>query len=487
MDSVSAVSSQHPGLRRWHRRIAWVALVAVLTFTLTGLLHTVMARFQPKPAQFRPPPQPVLAVALPAPAVALGAAGIEQVLGLRPVHDGERWLWRAQLADGHVRYLDPETGAAPVGDAERAHAERLARWYAGEAAATVREASLLTGFDGDYGWINRLLPIWRVQFDRADGLTLYVSTEDDRLATITNTRKLVFQRVFRAVHSWSWLPSPLRNAWINTLLAGIAITVLLGLTLSLRSRAGRRFNLRRLHRVGGVTVSLALLAWALSGFVHALGNVERERAYSPQRPLQLASAQLTAALWQPAEAASGATLVALQQQSVWRWALKPPETTTGRGLAMGEHQHHAQHKPVDSTGPAARYVSAVDGQQIADGESQHLAELIAHFGLQGGAEDATVVPRFTPEYGFAFKRLPVWRIEQPDAEHSAAFIDPSSERLAATITDGDRRAGALFSYAHKWEWVTPLAGKGWRDGLSGAMAFLVVGVALGGTLLRRRR
>jgi len=473
-------------LRRWHRRIAWLALFAAFSFALTGLLHPLMTRLQAKPAQFQPPPAPVLSQALPAPAVALTAAGIAEVAGLRPVHDDSGWLWRVQQPDGRVRYLDTVTGATPITDAERAHAERLARWYAGEANAPVAEARVITAFDADYGYTNRLLPVWRVRFARDDGLTAYVSTADDRLATISDARKRVFQQSFRLLHSWAWLPAPLRNGWINTLMAAVALTTVLGLTLALRTPAGRRINLRRLHRWGGVVVAVAVLAWAISGFVQALGNAERERADSPQRPLRIDRAQLSAPLAPQAEA-SGVTLVSLAGAPVWRWRLKPAEATTGHGLAMGEHQHHERPAQGAAAPSAARYVSAADGREIADGELQHLAELLQHFGVQGSAATAQPVLKFTPEYGFLFKRLPVWRIEQADAAHTAFYLDTHSERLAARITDRDRISGALFAYAHKWEWVTPLAGKDWRDGLGAAFAFMVIAVAVGGTLLRRRQ
>ena len=487
MDTVSAQhglrpSPQYTSLRRWHRRIAWLALLAVFTFALTGLLHPLMTRLQAKPVQFKPPPMPALAQALPAPAVALAAAGIAELAGLRPVHDGSRWWWRVQQPDGRVRYLDTVTGAMSVDAAEPAHAERLARWYAGEAAAPVAEVEIITAFDADYGYTNRLLPVWRVRFARDDGLTAYVSTVDDRLATLSDARKRVFQQSFRLLHSWAWLPAPIRNGWINLLLAAVALTTVLGLTLALRTPVGRRINLRRLHRWGGVTVAVAVLAWAVSGFVQALGNAERERADSPQRPLRIASAQLTA----QAEASSGVTLVSLAAAPAWRWGLKPAETTTGRGMAMGEHQHHERPAQGAAAPSAARYVSAVDGRGIADGEARHLAELLQHFGVQGSAAAAQPVLKFTPEYGFLFKRLPVWRVDQADAAHTAFYLDTHSERLAARITDRDRTTGALFAYAHKWEWVTPLAGKDWRDGISAVFAFMVIAVAVGGTLLRRR-
>ena len=473
------------GLRRWHRRIAWVALIAACTFALTGLLHPLMTRLQVKPAQFKPPAPPTLAAALPAPAVALAAAGVGEVSALRPLHDGERWWWRVQTPDGAVRHLDPASGATPTDDGERAHAERLARWYAGEPTARIAQASLITRFDGDYGYTNRLLPVWKIAFARDDGLVAYVSTVDDRLATVSDHRKRLFQQSFRALHTWAWLPAPLRNGWINSLLLAVSATTLLGLWLLLRTPAGRRWNLRRLHRWGGAAVALAVLAWALSGFVQAWGNAERERADSPQRPLRVMAHQFTAPLSAPGEGVGSVALVSLDGQPAWRWSGSAPEATTGRGLAMGEHQHGQRAPQGVAASSAAQYVSARDGVAIAEGEARHLAELLAHFGVQAGAAQAQAVLKFSEEYGFLFKRLPVWRVEQADAAGTAFYLDTASERLAATITDADRLSGALFAYAHKWEWVTPLAGKDWRDGLGALFAFLVIAVALGGTLLRK--
>lgn len=484
---MQANTPKTAGLRRWHRRIAWLALLAALCFALTGALHPLMTRFQPKPEKFAPPPTAALSEALPAPGAALAAAGIAELAALRLVDDGARWLWRARLPDGGVRYLDALSGQPLPADTERAQAERLARWYSGEAQAALLQAEPVTAFDTDYAYVNRLLPVWRLRFDRPDGLVAYVSTEEDRLAGLSDDRKRGFQTLFRALHTWAWLPVPARNAWINLLLAGVALTVLVGLVLALRSPGGRRWNLRRLHRWGGLGVALAALAWVLSGYVQARGNAEREQGQAPQRPLSLAAAALTAPVLAPARAKAGASLVRLAGEPAWRWSLRPPETTTGRGLAMGEHQHHGRAPAGAASASSAWYVSAGDGAPRDDGEAAHLAELAAYFGIAGAASSALPVTAFSPEYGFLFKRLPVWKLETADAEHSAYFIDTASERLAARITDGDRQAGALFAYAHKWEWVTPWAGKDWRDGLSAAFALLLIGVALGGTWLRRRR
>ena len=473
------------GLRRGHRVVAWVALLALACFALTGLLHPLMTRFQPKPVQALPPPAPI-AAELPSPAAALQAAGMQELAGLRLIADGQRWLWRARAPEGRVVYLDAGSGAAEPADAEQRHAERLARWYSGEAQAPLAAVERLDAFDGDYGYVNRLLPVWRLRFARADGLTAYVSTEEDRLADLSDDRKRAFQQSFRALHSWAWLPAPLRNLWIYALLLGMAGTVLLGLTLALRQPGGRRWNLRRAHRWAGVALALPALAWLFSGFLQARGNAERERADAPQRPYRLAAAALQAPLVIPDAGFQGLLLVSVDGQPAWRWALKPVTGTTGRGLAMGEHQAHGKAPDGAEAGPAARYRSAATGLDLADGERRHLAELAAHFGAVG-AEAAQPVTRFGEDYGFLFKRLPVWRLEKGDTDGRTFFVDTGSERLAATVDDGQRTVGALFAYAHKWEWVTPWAGKDWRDGLSATVAALLLALAGFGTALRRRR
>jgi hypothetical protein len=474
------------GLRRWHRRFAWLALLAAFCFALTGALHPLMTRTQPRPAQFAPPPMPVLSAALPAPGPLLLQAGIDELSGLRLLHDGQRWLWRASAKDQSVRYLDALDGRLLPASTEAEHAERLARWYSGDAQSPLVEARPQTAFDADYAYVNRLLPAWRLQLARPDGLTVYVATEDDRLATLSDTRKRVFQRLFQAVHSWAWLPAPLRNGWINLLLAGVAAASLLGLSIALRQSGGRRWNLRRLHRWGGLTVALAALAWAVSGYLQARGNAERENEQAPQRPLRVASALLRASVQAPVEVVSGLQLVTVDGAPAWRWSLQPPVTTTGRGLAMGEHQHHGR-APQGAEGPAlALYVSAEDGQTLPGAVGRHLAELAGYFGVADPAAPATPVLAFSDDYGFLYKRLPVWRLEQADAVHSAYYLDPASERLAARVDDDLRLVDSVFAYAHKWEWLTPWLGKDWRDSLTSVFTLLLIVVAIGGTLLRRR-
>ena len=166
------------GLRRWHRRVAWLALAAALCFALTGSLHPLMTRFQPKPARFAPPPAPALSEALPGPAAALTAVGITELASLRLVDDGARWLWRARLPGGTVRYLDAFGGQALPEDTERAQAERLARWYSGETQAALSQIEPYSR------------PLWRdttvavLRHPQVDGTKFLQETEIDAMELV---------------------------------------------------------------------------------------------------------------------------------------------------------------------------------------------------------------------------------------------------------------------------------------------------------------
>ncbi|MFN3587383.1 MAG: hypothetical protein ACK4UT_07755, partial [Moraxellaceae bacterium] len=53
--------------------------------------------------------------------------------------------------------------------------------------------------------VNRLLPVWRVEFAGGDRLRAYVETSPLRLATLDNTLKSGFGTVFRNLHSWMFI------------------------------------------------------------------------------------------------------------------------------------------------------------------------------------------------------------------------------------------------------------------------------------------
>ena len=448
------------GARRLHRGLAWIAAVAALVWATSGILHPLIVWTGPKPAAFAPPLSGFLAAALPAPATLLAAAGIAEAERLRYLAiDGRPVLQVQRPGSAERRYLDAATGAA-LADADRAQAERLARHYAGEPQAAVASARLLTRFDADYPPVNRLLPVWRIDFARDDGLAVWVDTGGDRLATLSGSRKRSLQRLFQTLHTLGWLdPLPLlRDTLIGLFSSALLLTA--GAGASLLLRPGGQRPARRWHRRFAWLALLPALAFPASGLFHLF-------AYSGSLPLPatppLDLAHYTTA---PFNATTGAVREAVSL-----------------GLRDGPGW---QLQLLDGAGPRSCYIAA-DGTAIAEDEAalvRHWAA--AHFGI---AEDAVATPtrllRFSREYGFANKLLPVWRVTGPGDE--IAFFDAASGGLSAQVRPLDLAQGLGFDWLHKGQWLDALGlNPDRRNAVLILLALLVLATAAFGLRLRLR-
>ncbi|SFB55854.1 hypothetical protein [Azotobacter beijerinckii] len=80
----------------------------------------------------------------------------------------------------------------------------------------------------------------------------------------------------------------------------------------------------------------------------------------------------------------------------------------------------------------------------------------------GPLQEIAVQDRFDHEYGFLFKRLPVFRARYADEQHTALYIVRWT--VAARVNDRDRAEGWIFAYLHKWEVLCHL-GKPAKDAL----------------------
>lgn len=96
--------------------------------------------------------------------------------------------------------------------------------------------------------------------------------------------------------------------------------------------------------------------------------------------------------------------------------------------------------------------------------------------------------KFAGEYGFMNKRLPVMKLSYAGPGHPALYVEPATGRLAAFVTDGDRREGLSFAVLHKF-FLMDWAGKNVRDAVAMLSALGVLAVTLYGfvLLLKTRR
>jgi hypothetical protein len=473
-------------LYQWHMRVGlWIAL-AVTLWALSGLGHPVISRLNPKPTAFLPPLAPLAWSGLQSPQAILQAAGIDRFQALRLWQpDGENPVYRIE-AQGQTYWIDART-AAVHSASERVWVERLARHYAGDLGSPIAHARVLHSFNNDYHYIDRLLPVWEIGFNRPDGLRAYVDPASGRLATLTDRRKDWTGKLFRWMHSWSPIqPSP----WVRGLMLGLLLTIaaVAGAGLTVYARLWRRGALSggrpvgvRWHRQLGVPAAVVALALSLSGAFHLAVKSWQGDPTAPAAMPSFATNELGAPLPTLIRTlASGGPIVALvltrlEGQPAW---IAIPETAAP--APMGHT--HGPHGDVPSEPAVDPYLDAVSGEVIPDGIARHATALARqHADLPPGtAVEVHPVHHFDEAYGFAFKRLPVMAVTLPERPDETWYVETRTGALAAHVTPLSRLEGWVFGMVHKWSFLDGTLGKAGRETLQALTALaLVLTAALG--------
>ncbi len=436
-----------------HRTLVWLASTVLACWLLSGFLHPLMSLLAVTPARFAPPTLQLDAAVLSTGWDALRAAQGDAAL-IRAVPGPSGPLWQlTDTLDAERRYLHVDGSAFEGG--EVAYARWLAAWYLGE-DAPIASLSLQTEFDEAYPWVNRLLPVWRVEIGGEHPRSAWLHTETGVLASIGDTRRTQLQTLFRALHTLNWLDGlePLRVALIGAAMLCLIALASSGLYLFWSRQGGR--GARRWHRRLGVAVALPLLLMASSGLLHALVSAGR----SPPRGLELPPP--LAAL--PAEPEWGSTGGTQQQVSL--------RSEQGRILLV--------QRPVDA--PQLE-VKALDGKSPPSLDD--LVRGTARLHVDGTVLGIETVPHFSPDYDFRNRRLPAWIAVGEDGTRVA--IDPVTGQQIDRQTATQRSEGWVFAVAHKWQPIAQALGSPrLRDALQVGWLALVFPLGVLGWRMRRR-
>lgn len=456
-----------------------------------------MTRLQPAPAKLALDLRvPKLADAID-PAVLLAKSGVEAFSDLRIVGWAGSGYYQLSLPGAAERRYFRISDGLELPDGDRQFAEFLARQYIDEPVAAVRSARLISAFDWEYPRINRLLPVWRIEFDRADGLRAYVDTRTGRLGTLVDRIKAISSIEFAILHRWQWLD--LIAPWfVRLLVVAILLVAALAVTLSglwlyiWRWRmVARRWDLRRLHRLWGVAISLASAMFVVSGGYHLLHIGIRGDAgeRTPIAPSSFAIGQFNTsprAALEISGLTDAATLSVVEIDGEPYYRIQPIAAPSHHPESPA--QPHGAHIPHGRATPGqvapsvdARFVSAVDSGVLADGAHRYALDVAARVSRSPVTAGPTPVNNFDAEYGFAFKRLPVQRLGLADG--TALYVDPADGTIAAMVNGADRSEGWFFGNIHKLDWLVPLIGIDARDGVAVLLASLLAGVALLGVKL----
>lgn len=489
---------------RLHQFGGVIAGIALILWALSGVLHPIMARLQPKPMTVWPPIQQIkLANARPLLAV-LAQHSLSKVhqVGVA-VLDGHVYYQVWVQAGYPARYFAVEDGSERL-QADQSYALYLARHFTGKQQVTATLTWVNT-FSSDYPALQRVLPVWRVDFDDGSGLRAYVDTQQGRLSALSNPLRESLMCVFRVVHVWSFLHEwpPVARAGMLLLLLLLGVMLLSGMYLWLRWRqtAMRRLQhrtLSRWHRHLAMWASVPLLLLLVSA-VYRVWHVPVSVAVSVPPWADFPRAAIPTAAWgyltqQPLARLS---LAWLDGAVVWQVmpATSVPhisERAQVASLAVGENEQ--RHHAVGTQSASVQVRSFRERMQFVgssvlpeETEARLARQLASHFAQLPLEQITTVrlVSQFDEEYGFLNKRLPVYRVEFAAVQHPRYYVDTRVGVLAARVDDQDAREAWSFSQLHKWNFIR--SNKDWRDGLLVLGALLSMGLAVLGLWQRWQR
>lgn len=435
---------------------------------------------------------------------------LQQVLEQNRIHEFRNFrlvsfdgavYYQVKTIDGSLRYYNAATGIF-LKEGDQQYAAYMARYFLDDQSSKITSVVLQKEFDQQYKYINRFLPVWKVSFDRPDGMDVYIDTSSGRMGTFNTTARKAFLFVFDNFHNWSFLEKitndTVRISIMIVLLIVILFSAISGLVIyGLFWRRFRKLNntnekkgIRKYHRQIGIATAFITLTFTMSGAFHAARKLEPnilpEMVYEPAivtRELLVATTAL------PVEWERVYTISVVRKSK--------------------RDYFQVFYTKTDDEPAETIYINAADASVWQNGDLEY-AQFLGKKFLEvltnktnmtaaccdemgeskntGIDEDATLlkigkVSKFeSREYGFVFKRLPVIRLVYDTPDESTLYVETSTSRLAAAVNNSDRLEGYTFAIFHKFllmDW----AGKNVRDIIMMLAAFGLLCVSVLGLLV----
>ena len=449
---------------RWHRRLSLIIALPLVLSAGSGILHPIMTNIRPSMATQALPTVPMDSERV---LLSIGAAldrvGIDSIYRARVIHIDTNWFYQVQRSPGDIPlYISARTGKVlPRGD--WLYAQHLARLFLEGAprdtaiAAKVKDEIRLTGFDDEYSEVNRVLPVYRVSFERPDGIRLYVETLQDRFAFAVDNRRASFNRVFEYVHTYQWLDFLGKGRLVAEFLFVFTafLTTVLGVwiffsTRSKKVKGNAYVSARRNHRYTAIVISLFTGMFTFSGAYHAIYKLRETDHYVAPARARFATGALNMSPGMLERAVGGAIAgfdpVWMSGQVYWQVT----RARSGQKLVRKDLMADKQ-APLEGL----RYIPDGLLSGPANGDSLYAIDLAGRFSNRNAGDIVSVRPitRFDDKYNFADKLLPVWEVTYKDGVHPRYFVETSSGRLSVRADDWDIVEGYSFALLHKHEFL----------------------------------
>jgi hypothetical protein len=361
------------------------------------------------------------------------------------------------------------TNGSLLPDGDKKYAVYLARYVTQDSISKIKSLTLQTQFDIQYQPINRLLPVWRVAFDRPDGMDVYVETSHSRMGTFNNNTRKAFLWLFEQFHTWDFLVQlggeqfrlvvlmVFVSAMFFSLLSGLVVYGLFWKSFKAvqqkRKQNGKddqRF-IHRYHRQVGLIVSLIMLFFIFSGGFHIY--IQLHNIGTKNKPFE--------------------QLISRSDLSLSNLQL-PIADSNIRKVSLASFDGNPFYQ-ITNNKKQVLYFDTQNGSELPNGDQEYATFLAGLYGDNNSVDSVTRISQFDNDYGFINKRLPVQKVTFSDGE--SRYIETTSAKLATKVAPLDRAEGISFIFLHKFFWMT-WAGKDIRDIVSMVSALGVLVVAL---------
>lgn len=487
---------------KWHKILAFITIIPVLFWCLSGLMHPFMAHF------FKPGiPKDVLEKkSIDAGKIkidlkeALLQNDIREIKNFRFVSFDSNQYYQVKTAKDSLFYLNTMDGK-PLENGDQLYAAWLSRYFLDDQKSVVQNQAVLRGFNAQYKYVNRYLPVHKISFGRPDNMQVYVETATDKLATFNPKSRQLFIWFFDTFHNWSFIDAVSNNAvriclmlFLLTVigfsaLSGIVIYGLFWKQFNKIKTSDATSKRRKYHRQTGLALALFTLTFAFSGAYHATKKWDpipfEKMVYEPVfKVSDFDPAEITRL--SAMKDFKNISLIQYKDTLFYRCQFLDAEKN---GVSYFNSVSKKENKKADDE--YAQFLANYFNDKMAKkGESCCEMDGAAEAGSgekEGIKETALITDFKNHDYGFVNKRLPVVKVAFESEVNKTLFIETGTSHLAAFVTDSDRAEGYSFAVFHKFlfmEW----AGKDIRDltMVLAALGVLTVGI-LGLRLLLKSR
>ncbi len=373
--------------------------------------------------------------------------------------------------NGNLSYYNSYSGTL-LQEGDINYARQIARHFLGDATANIKTVSKIEHYTTDYKVINRLLPVYKVDFERDDKMSVYVHTGSSKLGTMNNGVKRFCLWFFSTFHNWDFLGENVvfKTTVVFLFSVIIFVTGVIGLWIYFvnrdkyksRKKGIKKLKPRNRHRKLSVVTSLLLLAFAFSGAFHAFKKYDGVllNELEPKSTIQSGDIQITI------------KDIIHQHGPV-------------KELSLTHFDNHTYYRVSDtSLHGAPMYYNTKTSQLLENGnEAYALHRALAISGLdEKQITSIALITRFGKGYGFINKRLPVIKVSFNDDNHTTCYIETSSGIPGAIMKKSDQLESFSFSYLHKYHMLN-FMGKGYRDLIMSLASLIVLLIAMTGLVI----